>query len=227
MFDKSGANLDGWKPKDVGDGLSTAPRHHRIRGKDYIVSIKKDGNAYLMNRRGELLKNFPLNLNARPSGDYYLEAGNSLESTYFVVISRDGFRIKFTIDGKIHSRETLLKNTVDARFSLVGEKDTKSYLILRQEAKQLTLFDDNLKQIVVSDFMGNNNVEVHYLDLGAGKIYIAITDTTQDLSFVYDGQGTLMTSLPVESYAIAVRPMDFDKIRLLSILEKALTIQPL
>lgn len=174
-----------------------------------------------------MLKNFPLNLNARPSGDYYLEAGNSLESTYFVVISRDGFRIKFTIDGKIHSRETLLKNTVDARFSLVGEKDTKSYLILRQEAKQLTLFDDNLKQIVVSDFMGNNNVEVHYLDLGAGKIYIAITDTTQDLSFVYDGQGTLMTSLPVESYAIAVRPMDFDKIRLLSILEKALTIQPL
>lgn len=227
MFDKAGANLDGWKPKDVGDGLSTAPRHHRIRGKDYIVAILKDGKAYLMNRRGEMLKNFPLNLNARPSGDYYLEAGTSLENTYFVVISRDGFRIKFTIDGKIHSRETLLKNTVDARFSLISEKDSKSYLILRQEAKQLALFNDDLKQIVTSDFIGNNNVDVHYLDFGAGKIYIALTDTTQDLSFVYDAQGTLLTMLPVEGYAIAVRPMDFDKIRIFSILEKALIIQPL
>ncbi len=227
MFDKSGANLDGWRPMDVGDGLSTAARHHRIRGKDYIIAIRKDGNVVLMNRRGESLKNFPLNLNARPEGGYYLETGSSLENTYFVVISRDGFRIKFTIDGKIHSRETLLKNAVDARFSLVSEKDSKSYLILRQESKQLTLFDDNLKQIVVSDFMGNNNVEVQYLDFGAGKIYIAITDTTQDLSFVYDARGSLLTTLPIESYTIAVRPTDFDKIRLFSILEKALTIQPL
>ena len=224
---KSGANLEGWRPKDTGASLFAAPRHYRIRGKDYIVAIQEDGNVHLMNRRGEMLKNFPLNLNARPSGDYYLETGTSLQTTYFVVISRDGFRIKFTMDGKIHSRETLLKNTVDSRFSLVGEKDLKSYLILRQEAKQLTLFDDNLKQVVVSDFMGNNSVEIQYVDFGAGKIYIAITDTGQDLSFVYDGQGNLITVLPVESYSIAVRPLDFDKIRLFSILEKVLTIQPL
>lgn len=227
MYDKSGVNLEGWKPKDVGESLFAAPRHYRIRGRDYIVSIRKDGNVYLMNRRGELLKNFPLNLNARPLGEYYLERGNSLETTFFVLISRDGFRIKFTMDGKIHSRETLLKNTVDSKFSMVSEKDFKSYLILRQEPKQLTLFDDNLKQIVVSDFIGNNNAEIQYVDFGAGKIYISITDTGQDLSFVYDAQGNLITALPVESYAIAVRPLDFDKIRVFSILEKVLTIQPL
>lgn len=227
MFDKSGTNLEGWTPTDVGESLFAAPRHYRIRGKDYIVSIRDDGNAYLMNRRGEVLKNFPVNLNARPSGEYFLERGNSLQSTYFVVISRDGFRIKFTMDGKIHSRETLLKNTVDSRFSLVNEKDHKSYLILRQEPKQLTLFDDNLKQIVVSDFMGNNNAAIQYLDFGAGKIYIAITDTSQDLSFIYDGQGNLITKLPVESSAIAVRPLESDKVRLFSIIEKALSIEAL
>ena len=104
MYDKAGVNLDGWKPKDVGDGLFAPARHHRIRGKDYIISIRKDGNVYLMNRRGETLNNFPLNLNARPAGDYYLETGNSVETTFFVVVSRDGFRIKFTTDGKVHSR---------------------------------------------------------------------------------------------------------------------------
>jgi len=227
MYDKAGVNLDGWQPKDVGDGLFAPARHQRIRGKDYIISIRKDGIVYLMNRRGETLKNFPLNLNARPSGDYYLETGNSIESTFFVVVSRDGFRIKFTTDGKIYSRETLLKNTVDASFGLVSEKDFKSYLVLRQEPKQLTLFDDNLKPMVVSDFIGNANATIQYVDFGAGKIFITITDTNQDLSFVYDGQGKLVTTLPIESYGAAVRPLDFEKIRLYSILEKALTIQPL
>jgi hypothetical protein len=173
------------------------------------------------------LKNFPLNLNARPSGEYFLEPGNTLETTYFVVISRDGFRIKFTIDGKVHSRETLVKNTVDSYFSLVMDQESKSYLILRQEPKQLTLFDDNLKQVVVSDFLGSNHAKLQYTDFGAGKVYIAITDTDQELSFVYDGQGKLVTQLPIESTGIAVRPFDFEKIKQFSILEKTLTIQPL
>lgn len=227
MYDKSGSNLEGWKPRDIKESLFAAPRHYRIRGKDYIVAIRKDGNVHLFNRRGEQLKNFPLNLNARPAGEYFLESGNTLETTYFVVVSRDGFRIKFTIDGKIHSRETLVKNTVDSYFSLVLEQESKSYLVLRQEPKQLTLFDDNLKQVISSDFLGSNHANLQYMDFGGGKVYIAITDTDQDLSFVYDGQGNLVTPLPVESYGIAVRPFDFDKIRRFSILEKTLTIQPL
>ena len=227
MFDKHGVNLEGWTPKDIGESLFAAPRHYRIRGKDYIVAIRKDGNAFVMNRRGETLNGFPLNLNARPAGEYFLESGNTLQSTYFVLISRDGFRIKFTLEGKVQNREALVKNTADARFSLIGEKDNKSYLILRQEPRQLMLSDDNLKPVVVSDFMGNNPVEMHYVDFGAGKIYIAITDGSQDLSYVYDEEGHLLTSTPVESTAIAVRPLDFDKLRIFSINGKSLTIQGL
>src|SRR5688572_6902781 len=58
MYDKEVQNLDGWKPRNVQNGLLTPARHHRIRGKDYIVAIRKDGWAYLMNRRGELVKGF-------------------------------------------------------------------------------------------------------------------------------------------------------------------------
>jgi antitoxin component YwqK of YwqJK toxin-antitoxin module len=174
-----------------------------------------------------VLKGFPLNLNARPAGDYYLESGNSRENTYFVVISRDGFRIKFTMDGKVHSRETLLKNVVDAQYRLVREENFKGYLVVRQETKQLTVFDENLKEIVVSDFIANNPTEIQYLDFGAGKSFIAITDKGQELSFVYDGQGKLLTPLPIESSRIAVRPLDLDKILIFSALGRALTITPM
>ena len=226
MYDKDGTNLEGWQPKDIGGSLFAPPRHYRIRGKDYIIAIREDGNVFLMNRRAEVLKKFPLNLNARPAGDYYLETGPTRETTYFVLVSRDGFRIKFNLDGKIHSRETLVKNAVDAHFSLIPEKDYKSYLILRQETKQLTLFDEKLKQIVGTDLIGKD-ARTHFDDFGGGKIYISITDSSQDLSFVFDGQGKLITVVPFDSYSIALRPMDLDKVKVYTIFENALTIQPL
>jgi hypothetical protein len=191
------------------------------------MAIRDDGKAYLMNRRGEVLKNFPLDLNARPSGDYYLESGTTRETTYFVLVSRDGFRIKFNLDGKVQSRESLVKNTVDASFSLVPENDFKSYLVLRQENKQFTLFDEKLKEVLVSDFIGKNTALTQYHDFGGGKEYITVTDTSQDLSFVFDARGKLVTILPFESYSIALRPLDQDKLRVYTIFENALTVQPL
>src|SRR5690606_25942662 len=75
MYDKSGANLEGWTPRDVGGALLTPPRHHRIKGRDYILAIRKDGLVHLYNRRGEMMKNFPLDLQGKPMGDYFLEMG--------------------------------------------------------------------------------------------------------------------------------------------------------
>ncbi|MGC3943240.1 MAG: hypothetical protein QM762_01665 [Chryseolinea sp.] len=225
MYDKQGTNLEGWMPKNLEDQLFAAPRHYRIRGKDYVVAIRRDGNAFVLNRRGELLKGFPINLNARPVGGYTLERGSSLQSTNFVVISRDGFRIKFNLEGKVPHREALVKNAAEARFGLIEEQEGKSYLILRQEPRQLALFDDNLKEVVSSDFVGNNQARINFLDFGAGRIYITITDQTQDLSYVYNGAGKLLTAVPVESSTIALQPIDLERFRIYSALDKSLTIQ--
>lgn len=224
MFDKDGKNLEGWTPKTVEGSLFTAPQHHRIRGKDYIFVAREDGVVYLINRRGETLKNFPLDLDARPTGDYFLETGTS---TSFVLVSRDGFRIKFNLEGKVQSRETLIKTTPDATFLLAKELNEKSYIIVRQENRELTVFDESLKEIINSDFIGKNKTDVRFFDFGGGKKSITLTDRTQDLSYIYDAQGTLITSLPVESNAITLRPSGGDKPKAYSVQGRSLTIQPL
>jgi len=189
--------------------------------------VREDGIVYLMNRRGETLKNFPLNLDARPLGAYAVETGNSNTAASFVLVSREGFRIKFDVDGKIISRESLIKTTPEARFSMVLEEHGKAYLIIRQEARQLTIMNEELKEIIASDFVGNNPVDIRYDDFGGGKVYITITDKSQDLSFIYDGQGKLLTTLPLESNAMAVRPMRQAKLQTYSSLGHSLTMQPL
>jgi hypothetical protein len=130
------------------------------------------------------------------------------------------------LDGKIASREALVKNTVDATFTLIPEREAKSYMISRKEARQFTLLDEKLNTVINSDFIGRSSL-TNYSDFGSGRIYVTVTDNNQDLSFIFDSQGKLVTILPFESYSIALRPLDLERIRVYTIFENTLTIQPL
>ncbi|HEX5169136.1 MAG TPA: hypothetical protein VFW11_08165, partial [Cyclobacteriaceae bacterium] len=227
MYDKEGNNLEGWKPRNVEGELFCAPRHHRIRSKDYLLAIRKDGKAYLMNRRGESIKGFPTNLDARPSGNYFLESGSSSSQTYFVVVSSDGFRIKFNLDGKIYSRETLLKSSLDARFSMIEEVSGKSYCIVRQEPRSLAVINDEGKEVINNEYIGMNNINVQYYDFGAGNVYYLITDLTQDLIYVYERQGNLIASPPFEGDFAQLAMTNSDKLLLYLTYQKSLHLKPL
>ncbi len=100
-------------------------------------------------------------------------------------------------------------------------------MIVRQEAKQFSVFDENLNEIIKSDFIGNNAVNIRYLEFGGGKSFIAITDKTQDLSFVYDAKGKLLRFIPIDSHAVTVGDADGDKANLYFSLGKSLAVKPL
>ncbi|HEX5172304.1 MAG TPA: hypothetical protein VFW11_24180 [Cyclobacteriaceae bacterium] len=227
MYDKEGNNLEGWTPRNVEGELFCAPRHHRIRSKDYLLALRKDGKAYLMNRRGESIKGFPTNLDARPAGDYFLESGASSSQTHFVVVSSDGFRIKFNLDGKIYNRETLLKSSLDARFSMIEEVSGKSYCIVRQEPKSLSVINGEGKEVIKNEYIGMNNINVQYYDFGAGNAYYLITDLTQDLNYVYDRQGNLIASPPFEGDFAQLAMTNSDKLLLYLTYQKSLHLKPL
>jgi hypothetical protein len=227
MYDKEGNNLDGWKPNALGGPLAMPARHYRIKGKDYIFAILKNGNVNLMTRRGDDIRRFPLDSESIPSGDFYLERGNTIEDSYFVIISNDGFRVRINPEGKIQSRETLPKNSINSRFSLINEKSNKGYLILQQDGRLLTLTDDSGKRIVSTGMGIVSPSDVKYYDFGAGNIFITITEKTQGLSYIFDGQGNLLTSPPIQSSAIEIRPVNSRGFNVFFISNKSLVIQPL
>jgi hypothetical protein len=227
IYDKEGNSLEGWQPKNIGGSLAMAPHHHRIKGKDYVIAIRKDGLVFLMNRRGENLKKFPLKSEAIPLGNYFLELGNTLADTYFVIISRDGFRVRFNPEGKIQSRETLPKTSIHSTFSLISEKSNKSYLILQQDGNQLMLSDESGKKIISNIGIAVQPSDVKYFDFGNGKTFIILTDKLQGLSYVYDGQGNLLTTPPLKSAAVEIRPLSPDQFQIYFVQDKSLVIQKL
>lgn len=227
MYDKLGNNLDGWTPRPVGEGLVTHPRHHRIRGKDFILAIRKDGLIHLYNRRGEMVRNFPLDIQGAPMGDYFLEIGSDITRSYFVVITRDGYRVRFNPEGKIQNRETLLRAYVGSQFRLITEKFNKSYLIAQHDRHQLTISDVSGKKILANDYIDLKEGDVKYYQYGGGKSFISLTDRVQRLSYVFDGAGNLLTHPPLESTAIELRMTNSDQSYVFFIHGKTLTIQPL
>ncbi|UYN87533.1 MAG: hypothetical protein KIT51_04545 [Cyclobacteriaceae bacterium] len=226
MYDQEGRNLEGWKPRNVEGPLVTAPSHHRIRGKDFILAVRQDGWAYLMNRRGENIKGFPLNLDMRPGGTYFLEQGNTLAASNFVIVSKDGVKVKFNVEGTISSREPLIRTSVDDQFSLIAENNNRFYVIARQNAKELTLLNENGKAILVNEFVGKNQVDIQYYSFGSGNDYIVVSDKIQDLSYVYDGTGRLLTPIPLESTGITLK-QENQKVSAIYVNDKTLTILPL
>ena len=227
MYDKSGNNLEGWAPRDVGRALVTAPRHHRIKGKDFILAIRTDGIIHLYNRRGEMVKNFPLDIEGMPIGDYFLEMGSSISNTNFVLVTRDGYRVRLNPEGKIQSRETLLRAYVGSQFGLIPENSGKSYLITQHDRRQLTISDPTGKKILSSDFISMSEADIKYYQYGGGKSFITLTDPVQALSYVFDGNGKLLTNPPLESTAIELRMANSDQSYVFFIHDKSLTIQPL
>jgi hypothetical protein len=131
------------------------------------------------------------------------------------------------LEGKIQSRETLVKNSPEAQFSLVSEQKGNSYLIKRQESKQLVLLDDNGKQLLSNDYVDLNHVDIRYVNFGAGKVFIVITDITQNLSFVYDRSGNLITTPPIESEMTLLSYNSLDGSKIFSFYQKGLSVQKL
>jgi hypothetical protein len=227
MYDKQGTNLEGWTPNNVEDDLFTPARHHRIRGRDFLIAIRRDGRAYLMNRRGEIQRGFPLNLDARPAGDYFLEVGSTIENSDFIIVSSDGFRVRFNPAAKIQLREALIKSSISSRFSLVKERTGKSYCMVRQDPSNLTILDVNGRGIITNSYIGMNPVVVRYYDFGAGSVYYSITDLVQNLTYIYDQSGALLTSPPLESRSCDLHPSKSGKVNAYLTYKGSLMVKPL
>lgn len=227
MYDKQGVNLEGWSPNNVEGALASPARHHRIRGRDYLIAVRRDGRVYLLNRRGELQKGFPINLDARPTGDYFLELGSRTDNSNFVVVSSDGFRIKFNTEGKIQTRETLIKSSVNSKFSLVKEHNGKSYCIVRQDPGGMVVSEASGADIITNGYIGMNPVVVSYYDFGAGSVYYSVTDKVQSLTYVYDQSGNLLTSPPLESAFCDLQPGKSGNVAAYLTYQSALTVKPL
>lgn len=199
LTDKTGIPLEGWSPRVLGGRLIKTSKHYRILGKDYFIAIQQNGIANLLNRRGEMAKGFPLDLGIRPAGDFFLTLKNNLLATHFTVVSSDGMKIEFGIDGHIKKREGLIKRTSATKFSLIKSKDAESFAFLRVDPGKLAVLDPEGRILYEFENPGSTEWELSYLENRLKERYYCFYDKYQNFSYFYNDKGQMILSQPIES----------------------------
>ena len=120
-----------------------------------------------------------------------------------------------------------MRTSIRSTFNLSAEKSGKSYLIVQQDERQVTITDADGRKLLSAPVTGTVTGDVKYFDYGSGKVFIIVRDKAQGFYYVYDGQGNLLTTPPVVTPLLEIRPLDSDEFTLFFIHERSLVMQPL
>lgn len=199
LYNKNGRALEGWSPLKITGEHSFVPFHLRVRGNDFFITLLKDGTLSLYNRRGQLVKGFPVKLKERFETEVFIEVGADLSSTYIHLISKGGKLFKVNLQGLVVSKEELFKESKDTKFQIVPDALNNTYLISRNDEYRLVLLDQDENEIFTKDYLGSDGLLVQYYYFSPEDIIYAITDSQQGFTYLYRGNGELINSQPINS----------------------------
>ena len=199
LFDKSGANLEGWTPKKLEGRPVVEPFHMRVRSRDYIMFMHQNGLVYVLNRRGEPVKGFPLDLKGKTDNPLFIQKGGNAANTKFTALTNQGELVEFNLEGKFLRREQIFKSTSEDKFKMViSSPNERTYLILRSDREKVSVIDSKGNELF------HHNIATPAL---FGKFYnfspdnqvIIMTDMDKDYTYLYNQDGKVLHSLPLET----------------------------
>ena len=198
MYDKQGNKIEGWNPDSPKKPLLTAPRHIRVRGRDAIVLVFADGEISVLNRRGEVFKGFPIDVENKISGDVSIRLGRDFEHTLFSTITKEGELLQFDLNGKTVHKRQFYRPTKNTFFELVEGVMKTNFVIVRQNTSQFSLLDAKENTIIEKEYFTTNLRNLQYYDLRGNNIYV-VNDFTQGFGYVYNSEGGLLNNVPINN----------------------------
>lgn len=170
FLDKSGRKLEGWAPMKMEEELVQEPLHARVRGKDYIIILLKNGSLHLKNRKGSNYPGFPIKIKKDFSNKLKIKISNSTSSSEIHLLSDNGTLYKINFNGKIISQKDLFRPDKNSKFKMIEDVTRKSTFIFSYDDNYIYSEDKKL-------FYDNtDDLEFQYYDLNKNIKYFIITD---------------------------------------------------
>lgn len=199
LLDRNGKSLEGWNPMNLGEKSVEAPSHIRVPGKgDYMIAQTDKGTMHFFNRRGEKQVGSPLNLGKEFNQPVKITNGTSVNSLQISGISQTGELIHATFGGEITYRNQLVKADRDNSFELVSDQAGHSLLILSKQYSKTQVLNAEEKELFTIPLAGST-LWFGYFDFGAERKILAVSDGEQGFGYLYDLNGAMLTTTPLES----------------------------
>ena len=204
MFNTDREMLEGWNPNGIASIPAAPPFHVRVRSKDCLIVIGQDGTIYVKNRRGEDYPGFPLRLDQECHSPAFIVPASTFAETTLTTVTDNGELITVNLLGEIMQRVQLYRPSADAYFRLCEDALNKTFVLLRQDRESLGVLDRQgtllfEKNFFSLDALASGLLEGQYYDFGAGNEVYALTDRTQEFTYLFNRAGELINDRPVES----------------------------
>jgi hypothetical protein len=199
LTDKDLKPLTGWNPKTFDSPLTGPVEHYRIGRTDVIVAIQENGKINAMNRRGEFLEKFPINLDTNLEGGFFMKETNDLASSSIHLITQGGEIMELSLAGHLINREQFYKPSANTKFSFLTDISKESFVVVRKTERKCEVLSEDGNILFEKDYFTDKPLFTQYYKLGGGINYMVFVDPGGDYLYIYDMSGALVTGRPLSA----------------------------
>ncbi len=164
LTDKEGRKLEGWNPKNIGKNLATTPFHTRINGKDIIVILTQNGELHALKRNGKYYSGFPLKFDMPFSDEMFMVHGPGFSSSKLNLLSDNGTFYSVNFQGKVLSKNQLIRENPNSKFSLAISKQGEDFVITRYEGEKVALINPDFNLMFETELHVQEEPIVQFYD---------------------------------------------------------------
>jgi hypothetical protein len=207
LLDARGRLFPGWQPKRLDFPLAGKPAVLSVNGRDVVLAPLQNGYVYAFGGQGNLLPGFPLSMGGRLAGEVLVQPGSTLSRSHLTVVNQHGELVNFTLSGDVLSRRRIATWSRTARFRLVPDARSRSYVITREDGNQLDVYlPTQAAPLLTQRFVTSGNKPVQFFDFGNNHRLVAVTEPGPAQVFLYDARGQLLggAALPSTGPGVAL-----------------------
>jgi hypothetical protein len=150
---------------------------------------------HFFSRKGESRNGSPIKL---PDGIASPLIFNKTGTPRLQAVTTGGEILDISFSGEILKKNQAQKSNRDDKFrSLSDQKGNSSLLVLEQFNK--TQLYDGQQRLLMTLPLAGGKAWIGYFDFGSSRQIVAVTDLEQGLGYLYDLEGNLLISTPLQS----------------------------
>jgi len=195
-YDIYGKAVKGWQCDKTAAPIYAPFSHLSFNGKDYIFFVDSNGKIYIVDRKGseriKVNKRFKYLYNDR----YFVELGNSMESTYLLASDSSGAIFKISFGNKMDS--VIFDNYQHPPYFEYGDVDgdgQSDYLLLDQS--ELLVYNAERNLIMNQSFDNNIIYSPEIYNLSGNMAKVGIVADRSDELLLFNKDGSLSAGFPL------------------------------
>lgn len=193
-FDNTGKAVAGWEFDSEGSDLILPVQHLRIKRKDFLFTIQKDGKIRLLNRRGKTRHSVDREVERFFKGSYKVLIGDNIAESALYYADSLGTIYRLQFDGgleKINPGERVIQDYLVNDLDADGSMD---FVLLYSKGMSAYGFSGDV--IFESESFDFSNAGLAYHEIAEGP-RISITDRLNGKIYLFDPKGQETSGIPL------------------------------